>query len=283
MRGSRRRARHLPLSIQLLALGMALGGVRAGEVAPMTVRELADFAGQVIIGRVTAVRSYWAENPRRIESTVTFDNVAYLKGAVASSSTSFALTVPGGEVGTWEMRVGCAPTFAVGEKWLLFLLPTYRTFPTVGLSQGAFRVVADSAGVDRVYTAVGLPLAGIDERTWVRPLQTPAISPKERCVSADRVRLQTPSARDVIAPSLPLAEFLDQVRPILAASRTHHLIGPAGQRETVHYTPVPFPSAPAASRPPKTEGAPAASFARPSHRSPPLPVKRNHRHGIDGG
>ena len=44
-----------------------------------------------------------------------------------------------------------APAFAAGEKWILFLLPTYKTFPVVGLSHGAFRVPTDTDGVERVF------------------------------------------------------------------------------------------------------------------------------------
>lgn len=227
----------------VLVIIAALSGfaapARAGNVVPMSVEALADLAGQVIVGRVATVRSYWADAPRRIESEITFAEVTYLKGALATSGDTFSLVLPGGTVGETTMRIGCAPVFAVGEKWVLFLLPTYQTFPVVGMTQGAFRVVADGLGVERVFDAEAAPLAGVGADGLIRATgsQAPAAS---RLREAHRVSLVPQGVIASEGQAVSLADFVKQLQPILATSRDHQLEQPAGRRELVSYTAVPL-------------------------------------------
>lgn len=214
---------------------------RAGNVVPLSAEALADLAGQVIVGRVAAVRSYWADEPRRIESEITFAEVTYLKGALATSGDTFALVVPGGTVGETSMRLGCAPVFAVGEKWGLFLLPTYKTFPVVGLTQGAFRVLTDGSGVDRVFDAEAKPLRGVGADGLIRGA-SPHGPAEGRLRDAHRVQLLPQGVLASEAQTVSLADFVKQLRPILDASRDYQLEEPAGRREVVSYGPVPFRS-----------------------------------------
>lgn len=176
----------------------------ASSVVPMTVATMADHAGQVITGDVAGTRSYWADEPRRIETEVTFTGVGYLKGAPANADGTFTLRVPGGTIGDLRMRVEGTPEFVVGETWVLFLLPTYRVFPVVGLDQGAYRVVRSADGVDRVYRG-GRAVHGPDA---------------EAAVSYDR--------------------FVKQITPILDASRDHGLTEPAGRPALVPHRAVPL-------------------------------------------
>ena len=124
---------------------------------------MADHAALVFVGRVGSVESRWADGPRRIESDVEFEQVECLKGSLPPGRETFSLLVPGGAVGTTQMRICCAPTFRVGEKWLLFVLPNYRTFPVVGLWQGALRIETDRDGIERVFTASSDPVTGTDD------------------------------------------------------------------------------------------------------------------------
>lgn len=174
----------------------------ASSVVPMSVATMADHAGQVITGDVVALRSYWIDEPRRIETEVTFAGVTYLKGAPADADGTFTLRVPGGTIGDLQMRIEGAPRFAAGETWLLFLLPTYKTFPVVGIDQGAYRVVHDADGVDRVHRG-GLPDG----------------EPQ---------------------PALSYAQFAGQIAPILDASRDHGLTEPAGRPAPVRHEAVPL-------------------------------------------
>ncbi len=214
-------------------------GARAGIVS-MDIAEMADHAGQVITGTVTGIRSYWADSPRRIESEVTFAQVAYHKGELSDSGSTFRLIVPGGTVGEMSMRIGCAPSFTVGDKWLLFLLPEYRTFPVVGLSGGAFRVETDVDGVDRIFRANGAPVVGIDASSAVHLTESHRATTSARLIEANGVRLRLSPEPAQPTRAMSHEEFVAQIQPILDASYEHGLTGPAGRRVTVAYTPVPL-------------------------------------------
>ncbi len=233
----------------LFALAAGLAGwatVQASTVAPMSVATLADHAGQVIVGRVTAVRSYWASDPRRIESEVTLEGVEYLKGRLADSTDRFTLVVPGGEVDKTRMTICDAPELRVGEKWLLFLLPTYHTHPVVGIYQGAFLIKPDADDIERVVSrAEGreINVAGVGSDGFVQYAATSApADPHESLQGADNMRLVTPRAQ--AAAPVAYTDFVAQLAPVLAASRDHQLTVPAGRPVVVKYRAVPLKPSP---------------------------------------
>ncbi|HRX84911.1 MAG TPA: hypothetical protein P5572_07830 [Phycisphaerae bacterium] len=214
---------------------------QASTVVPMDVKTLADDAGQVVVGRVASVRSYWADNPRRIESEVTLERVDYLKGRLADSSDAFTLIVPGGEVGKMRMTVCCAPELHVGEKWMLFLLPTYHTFPVVGIFQGAFLIQADADGVERVVSrthGVETPVLGVGDDGFVQYAAAETADAREQLVAAHNMRLVTPQSRS--ASPVRYTDFVKQLAPVLTASRDYALTAPAGQPRIVQYQAVPL-------------------------------------------
>ena len=259
----------IPVVLLLIATAtLVVPAAEATNVAPMTLPALADHAGQVIVGRVAAIQSYWADDPQRIESAVTLEHVEYLKGALPAAGASFTLIVPGGKVGEMELRLGCAPRLAVGEKWMLFLLPRYKTFPTVGVAQGAFRIAADAEGVERVYSAAALPVIGTDAKGFVEVATgRPSFAP-EQVVASDNVHLAAAQARAGAPQAVSFAEFRAQLQPVLAASRDHHLTAPAGQRVLVQYRAAPLQLSPAARE--RVEAARAGPGRRPG------PVNRVH-------
>jgi len=182
---------------------------------------LSDHAATVFEGVVAEVRSYWAGSPRTIVSDVTLTSVTYLKGGPATAIATASLTVPGGTIGSWQMRISGAPELKPGEKWLLFLLPSYQTFPTVGIWQGALRIQEDGAGVARMFTSSGTPIYGDAE-------SPPGL------VDAARSREQFPdggvSARPTLRngaipndgpPAMTHSDFLCRLRPVLNRSRVH--------------------------------------------------------------
>ena len=223
----------------LLGVLALIGTAQASTVVPMTVETLADHAGQVIVGEVSSVRSYWADDQRRIESEVTFGQVEYLKGALPDATDEFTLTVPGGTVGEMSMSVCCAPEFKVDEKWLLFLLPSYKTFPVVGLYQGSFLIQADDKGVERIsHRRHGAlePVSGVGADGFLQCSVKHDSSAHAHLQAAHNMRLKEESADAQATPALTYAEFVDLLRPILAASRDHELTQPAGQRVLIEYT-----------------------------------------------
>ncbi|HUU84450.1 MAG TPA: hypothetical protein VM243_13195 [Phycisphaerae bacterium] len=213
---------------------------QAGTVVPMNVETLANHAGQVLLGTVTDVRCYWADDPRRIESEITLEAVQYLKGALATSTTEFRLVVPGGTMGDMQMRVCCAPTFAVGDRWLLFLLPTYKTFPVVGITQGAFRIAADDQGIQRVYSERLSPVTGIDTEGFVKVGGTRRRSGHHHPVGQVNVRVKAEPAPVDVERAMTLGDFVDRVQPVIDASTDHHLTEPAGRPAPVSLKAVPL-------------------------------------------
>ena len=119
----------------------------ATSVVRMPLQHIADLSGQIVVGEIAGVESYWASNPRRIESRVTLRVESFLKGGDAAQRT-LSFTVPGGAVGTWQARVAGAPEFHPGERWALCLLPTWKSFPTAGIHQGAFHLTKEGGVLD---------------------------------------------------------------------------------------------------------------------------------------
>ena len=231
-----------------LALAVAMGALsvapfaRASTVVPMTLETMADHAGQVIMGTVVSVRSYLADGSRQIETEITLTEVEYLKGAPAYPADDFTLVVPGGTVGKARLHLLCTPTFEVSERWILFLLPTYKTFPIVGLSQGAIRVEPASDGGERVMSASSKPLVGIDKKGFAAFAEGPTEDSgiMHKLVGATNARV-----REVVSPAanrkgMTLGDFRTLLQPILDKSRDRGLTGPAGRRVPVQDTPVPM-------------------------------------------
>lgn len=246
----------------LAAFGIGLlcssTGVRASTVEAMSLGTLADLSGQVLIGEIASVRSFWAENPRRIETEITFRNVTFLKGRLTDSGDTFSLIVPGGTVGDTSMRICCAPQFKTGTRHLLFLLPTYKTFPTAGLDQGAFEIVRDSAGVDRVYQGALRPVTGIDNDGFVLLGGARRVDPHRHLAEANGavIRAIDRTQAGESAAGMSLADFIACVQPILNASREHRLTEPAGRRELVELRAVPLKEAAGAAERRQTAGKP---------------------------
>lgn len=225
-------------AIALAAMLYPARSLSASSVVEMSLPEMADHAGQAIVGVVRSIDSYWADEPKRIESRVTFEQVEYLKGALPGADPTFELIVPGGTVGQTRMQLCCAPQFAVGQKWVLLLLPEYQTFPVVGLYQGAFEVVADPAGVERIaHTRHGVrhPVLGLDQQGFVRVASDTNANPADQNMPAGRIkhatglRVREDGEFAVEPAAMTWVEFSDQLQPILSTSRHHALTLPAGR------------------------------------------------------
>lgn len=214
----------------------------------MSVERMADLSGQVVIARVDGAHSYWAADPSRIETELTFSQTSYLKGAHTGADDRYSLVVPGGTVGDTTMRLCCEPAFDVGDEVLLFVLPEYRTYPTVGMSNGAFEIVRDEQGVARVFGTNGEPVIGIDESGHV--LLGSPVTPTRSTDATTRLRASSGLTvraveREAGEPML-LDDFLAQVRPVLDASTDHRMIEQAGRRVPVEYIPTRLRLAPGA-------------------------------------
>lgn len=198
------------------------------SVVRLTLQDIANHSGQILTGKVQSTESYWTEEygSRTIETKVTLEQVAYFKGQ-RRSSTQFDFTVPGGTVGDMTMRIAGAPEFRQGEEWILFLLPEWKSFPTVGLYQGAYQIVD---GV--VKDGNGVSVANIDKEGFVvSSLGSPKLQGR-----AQGANVHVHDSSKAISRQ----QFLEQIIAIAKKSKPIKLKHDAGKRIAADYTAVPL-------------------------------------------
>ena len=225
------------------AVVAAPGAALGSTVLPMTIQQLADAAGQAIDAVVESTDGAWSADHATIQTTVRFREVRYLKGQLPDSTDTFTLVVPGGTVGDTQLVLTGAPRFEVGQRWLLFLHPTYNLHPVVGIFRGAFRIEEDTAGETRVLDPAGLVVVGVDARGLVR-VAPAAPQTQQRAeyivgaTSASVVGVFESRARSTVPMSYE--RFLDRLAPVLLNSKDHGLTAPAGRPTGLRAQAVPL-------------------------------------------
>jgi len=175
----------------LPALLCCAARVGATVLLPADLGDLSRDACAIALGRVVAVDARWADDRRSIDTLVTLDVDAYLKGSLGSP---LRFRVPGGELGRYRSILVGAPEFAINQRVVVFLGARGPSVPYVlGLSQGVFRLVAASDGSGWLVTP---------------PPVLPAVAGPSRVVRGDAAR-----------QPLPLADFERQVRALAGADR----------------------------------------------------------------
>ncbi len=164
----------------------------ATVVLPLDLRQLTGKATAIARGRVVALTSQWATDRHGIDTMVTIQVAAYLKGDLGPLVT---FRVPGGKIGRFRYVTVGAPVFREGEEVVLFLGAAGPSIPrVVGFNQGVFRVVAD-------------------QRSGVRLVTPPPLS--------GDVTTPTPIVRgDVSRRPVPLGQFEAQVRSMVGEDAT---------------------------------------------------------------
>jgi hypothetical protein len=110
-------------------------------IQPLSFEELVHESAAIVYGRVSDVRGQWTPDRQGIDSFLTVDVVDYFKGALGEVVT---VRVPGGQVGAMVHVLPGAPTFAPGDRVVLFLKTYGPSIPIVtGTTQGVFRVAPD--------------------------------------------------------------------------------------------------------------------------------------------
>ncbi len=159
----------------------------ATVLVPMDLGELSRDARTIARGRVVAVDARWTDDRRTIETIVTLEPDAVLKG---QPGPLVRFRVPGGLLGRFRNVVVGAPQFAVGQQVIVFLGATGPMVPFVlGLNQGVYRV------------------ARMDPGAWM--VMPPPILP-----STGRIVRGAPGREPA-----PLAEFERSVRSLVEGSR----------------------------------------------------------------
>jgi hypothetical protein len=130
----------------LIALAVCLSAapIHATVLVPASLSELARDARVIARGQVVRVDGRWTEDRRTIETIVTLEAEAYMKGQLGET---LQFRVPGGTLGRYRNLVMGAPQFAVGQRVIVFLGVNGPRVPyLVGLNQGVYRVDATTRG-----------------------------------------------------------------------------------------------------------------------------------------
>jgi len=130
--------------VLIIALLLASAAVaRATVLVPIEFRELVAVSSTIVHGRVVDVRAQWVDGRRAIETFVTVEAAEYYKGGAGDTLT---VRVPGGQIGRFRTIFVGAPSFQAGDEVVLFLRSYGGRTAIVGLSQGAYSVIADRSG-----------------------------------------------------------------------------------------------------------------------------------------
>lgn len=139
--------RHLAALALFVILPVA---AHATVVLPIEFRELVNIAPVIVHGNVVDVHAEYVDGRRAIQTVVTLEAADYLKGNLGDR---VAFKIPGGELGSYRTTFVGAPEFRKGDELVLFLKSNGASMPSIiGLSQGAFRVVADARSGRRMVT-----------------------------------------------------------------------------------------------------------------------------------
>ena len=114
----------------LLVPSLAAGSlIQALDLAELTAR-----AERIIVAQVVSVKGEWDSSGRNIHTRIEITVEEAWKGSTAVSER-LVIVQPGGSVGDIEMRVHGMPSFAPGERAVLFLAGQVAP-RVVGMSQG---------------------------------------------------------------------------------------------------------------------------------------------------
>ena len=143
----------------LTALVVSASTLSATVVLPAEFSEVVKGSQIIVHGRVADVRPEWTDGRRRIESVVTVEPAAFLRG---TPTATVSFRVPGGQIGRLKSVTVGAPEFKAGEEVVLFLRGQGPAVPQVfGMHQGVYRVKVDARTGARM---VSLPVLGRSEQ-----------------------------------------------------------------------------------------------------------------------
>ncbi|MGB5694114.1 MAG: hypothetical protein WBM46_00545 [Polyangiales bacterium] len=144
------RFRWLPrLAGTLLVVALVASPAKGSVVQGLDLQELVAYADRIIVGRVL-----FSESFRRADGQLgTWHRIAVereIRGGAPDEQEVIVETL-GGQLGDVAMRVEGEPSFAVGERVLVFMRDggPYTAFRPVGMGQGVMRIRREQ-GVDTV-------------------------------------------------------------------------------------------------------------------------------------
>jgi hypothetical protein len=179
----------------LCALALVLcfvPSISATVLLPAEFREIVSGSQIIVHGRVTDVRAEWVDGRRRIESVITVEPAAFVRGTPTAVVT---FRVQGGQIGRYKNMTVGSPGFAPGEEVVLFLRASGPAMPRIfGMNQGVFRVRQDARGQRMVSTPPLLARGQAPERV-VRGAAERRPMPLDQFTAQVRAVLQQGGAR----------------------------------------------------------------------------------------
>jgi hypothetical protein len=109
----------------------------ATSVERLSLEDLVKKARTIVVGKVTASRTYWSADRKFILTDYTIAVDESVKG---QSPRSMSVTTVGGKVGDLELYVAGMPSFVKGEDAVIFVEQSGAYQTVVGLGQGKFTV-----------------------------------------------------------------------------------------------------------------------------------------------
>ena len=151
----------VPLFVCAIALGAAVS-LRATSFEPVTLDDLMTQSDVIFVGEVVDVRPYLLETRERtiVKTRVTFSVADPIYGTTGIVEV---LDFLGGETPELGMKVAGMPTFAVGDRRVVFARRDRSINPIVGFTQGLMRVARDANGIERVLTLDGVQVSRLSE------------------------------------------------------------------------------------------------------------------------
>lgn len=156
----------------VLALCLTIS-VSATTYLPVTFNDLVTRADVVFVGEVTDVRPF----PLQTRDGTIIKTRVIFRVSDALLGTTSALEILeflGGELNGIRMVVAEMPTFAIGDRRVVFARRERSINPIVGFTQGLLTIRRDQTGVDRVFTLDGYPLARLESIGTLRNAGTDA-------------------------------------------------------------------------------------------------------------
>lgn len=134
----------LVVTLFVFALFRTAPPLSATVVLPADFPTIVRGSQVIVYGRVSDVRPTWTPDRRRIESIVTVEAGAYLRGGPGQRVT---VRVEGGQIGRYKSITVGAPEFRVGDEAVFFLTSRGPSVSRIfGMSQGVFRVRVEPTG-----------------------------------------------------------------------------------------------------------------------------------------
>ena len=145
------------------ALGVAAAAqLGATSFEPLTFDDLVTQSDVIFVGNVVDVHPYTLQvrGHTIVKTRVTFrvDDPLY-----GTTSLVEVFDFLGGETPDLGMAVAGMPTFAVGDRRVVFARRERSINPIVGFTQGLLKVASDLNGVERVTTLAGAPMARLSD------------------------------------------------------------------------------------------------------------------------